>query len=111
MKKIVINDNWGGFCISREAAEYMAQRGHNQAQAELQEPTKVFYGFGFSKSYEDEYKRDDALLIEVVEVLGEKSWGRTASLKIIEIPEEIDWQIEEYDGKEWVAEKHRKWYS
>jgi hypothetical protein len=48
--------------------------------------------------------------VEVVEALtSEKASGRFACLKVIEIPEDVDWYIEEYDGNEWVAEKHRTW--
>ena len=31
-------------------------------------------------------------------------------LKVVEIPDGVDWEIEEYDGEEWVSEKHRVWY-
>jgi len=30
--------------------------------------------------------------------------------KVVEIPDDIEFVIEEYDGIEWVAEKHRVWY-
>jgi hypothetical protein len=30
-------------------------------------------------------------------------------LLIVEVPADVDWYIEEYDGLEWVAEKHRTW--
>jgi len=30
-------------------------------------------------------------------------------LKIVDIPDGVEWEIEEYDGMEWVAEKHRTW--
>jgi hypothetical protein len=30
-------------------------------------------------------------------------------LTIVDIPDDIEWQIEEYDGMEWVAEVHRIW--
>lgn len=53
--------------------------------------------------------RTDKDLIEIVERLGEKANTRCATLKIIEIPDDIDYEIEEYDGNEWVAEKHRTW--
>lgn len=26
-----------------------------------------------------------------------------------EVPDDVQWQIEEYDGREWVAETHRTW--
>jgi len=48
-------------------------------------------------------------LVEVVEKLGKAAYGFAANLKIVEIPEDVDWCIEENDGLEWVAEKHRTW--
>ena len=53
--------------------------------------------------------RDDANLVSVVLELGEAANGRCAELKVVEIPDDVEWQIEEYDGLEWVAEKHRTW--
>jgi hypothetical protein len=54
-------------------------------------------------------KRDDPLLIRVVEELGEEANGSCASLKIIEVPDDVKWEIAEYDGSERVAECHRTW--
>jgi hypothetical protein len=28
---------------------------------------------------------------------------------VVEIPDGVEWEIAEYDGLEWVAEKHRTW--
>ena len=53
--------------------------------------------------------RDDPVLIQVVRELGTKANAPVAKLKIGEIPASVEWQIEEYDGKEWVAERHRTW--
>lgn len=53
--------------------------------------------------------RSDPLLIRVVEELGKKANGHCAALAIIEIPDGIEYDVEEYDGLEWVAEKHRTW--
>lgn len=53
--------------------------------------------------------RTDKILIQVVEELGEKANGSCAELSIIEIPDDVDWQIDEYDGLESVHEKHRSW--
>lgn len=54
-------------------------------------------------------KRDDPILIQVVEELGEKSWGRFAKLKVIEVPDGVEYNIDEYDGWESIHEKHRTW--
>lgn len=53
--------------------------------------------------------RNDKLLIQVVKELGEKADGACARLKIVEIPDDVDFEIDEYDGNEWVSEKHRRW--
>lgn len=86
---------------------------------------KVFGGFGLSDKALSEYKRranitddsfweqdimrDDEHLVAIVDEMDEESWGNFAELKIVEIPPGVEWQIEEYDGREWVAEKHRTW--
>jgi hypothetical protein len=53
--------------------------------------------------------RDDTNLIKVVEKLGKKASGSCAHLEIVEIPEDVQWEINEYDGNEHVAEVHRTW--
>ena len=59
--------------------------------------------------YDRDIPRDDAALIQVVQELGDAANGSCADLKIVEVPDEVDWYVEEYDGNEWVAEKHRTW--
>ncbi len=54
--------------------------------------------------------RDDPLLIQIVKSLGEEANGKHAELKIVSIPDNIDWKISEYDGMETIEEKHRSWY-
>ena len=56
-----------------------------------------------------EIPRDDATLVQVVEELGDRSHGEFARLKVVEIPDGVDWVIEEYDGRETIAETHRTW--
>lgn len=53
--------------------------------------------------------RTDLNLIKVIEELGDEANGSCAELKIIEIPDGIDWEIREYDGIETIEEKHRSW--
>ena len=65
--------------------------------------------FGIVSSDPDAW-RYDPLLIAAVEKLGlEESGGRDVELLIVEIPDGIEWEIWDYDGKESVHEKHRHW--
>lgn len=54
--------------------------------------------------------REDFNLINMIEKLGSnRCSGECAKLKIIEIPKEVEYEIQDYDGNEWIAEKHRTW--
>lgn len=112
--KIVINSDYGGFSLSDEAVlEYGKRKGLNLVKDENTSwSVSIFYkGTPAEENYfEDrEIPRNDPDLVSVVEDLGESANGFAASLKIVEIPEDVDWYVEENDGREWVAEKHRTW--
>ena len=70
----------------------------------------------YNKQYSDEtfeencIDRDDEVLVRVVEELGDDANGDYAELAIVEIPDNVEWEISEYDGSEHIAEKHRTWY-
>ena len=67
---------------------------------------EIYKKYGFR---EKDICRTDEDLIKVVEKLGEEANTTCSTLRIIEIPDDIDWIIEEYDGMEWVAERHKTW--
>jgi hypothetical protein len=83
-------DNWHEMTLAERAA-------HNAAYSKT-----VFT--------DRDLARDDPYLVAVVEELGsEAASGDHAELKVVVIPADVDWYIEEYDGAEWVAEQHRTW--
>ena len=60
--------------------------------------------------YSGDIDRDDPLLIEVVEELGEEeASGDYAKLEIVEIPDDVGWYLDDYDGFESIHENHRSW--
>jgi hypothetical protein len=91
MKKIVINQCFGGFRLSVEGLKM-----YNDIS-------------GKNITYSMVIQRDDPFLVTVVESLKERANGKYTKLNIVEIPDNVDWTIEEYDGAEWIAEKHRTW--
>lgn len=90
--QIVINSCYGGFGLSDKALDMYKQLSNK------------------SEVYSFELDRTDPILIQVVEALGAEADGRFAKLRIIEIPDDIEWEITEYDGSESVEEVHRKWF-
>lgn len=70
---------------------------------------KELAGITDPKWYSRTVARDDPYLIQTIRELGDKANSRFCTLKIVEVPADVDWTIEEYDGLEWVAEVHRTW--
>lgn len=56
-----------------------------------------------------EVERHDPRVIQVIEEMGAKANGACAELRVVEIPDGTDYEIDEYDGNEHIAEKHRTW--
>ena len=54
-------------------------------------------------------ERSDPALVLVVKELGVLANGIFAQLKVVEIPDDVDYQIEDDDGFEHIAEVHRTW--
>jgi hypothetical protein len=93
IRYIVINVDWGGFSLSEEAEEqYKKLTG-------ITDEDFTYY----------DIERDDPYLVQIVREMGMDANGTYAHLKIVEIPGDVEWEIGEYDGREWVAEKHRTW--
>jgi len=94
--QVVIN-NSGMFSISAEAVEFIRKKIKNK------EDKKSVGPFSFDND------RSNYLLIEAVKKLKKKANGIDADLRIVEIPDDIEWSIFGCCGREWVAEKHRTW--
>lgn len=120
MKKVVINKCWGGFGLSDEAVELYGKLSgldlikYNDPDVPRMVSCGSTYFFDEIDDGnffdESEIERDDPNLVRVVELLGEKASAQLSKLKIVEIPEDVHFTIGEYDGQEWVAEKHRTWH-
>ncbi len=53
--------------------------------------------------------REDATLIEVIEELGEEANSIYSKLVIVEIPDDLDYMIDDYDGIETLHQKVQEW--
>jgi hypothetical protein len=106
--KVVINRCFGGFSITKEAAEFMAARGNAVAKADLNENKGYWYGYGCAENYSS-YNRTDPDLVAAVETLGEKANGYCAELSVVEIPDDVEYEILDYDGIESIVDVKRHW--
>ena len=61
------------------------------------------------ESRHKEEMRTNTTLVKVIEELGEKANGWAAKLRVIDLPEGIEYEIDDYDGIETVRELHRSW--
>ena len=119
--KIVVNKCFGGFGLSDLAHEKLIQAGipHYKTWEEIPKgdapyvvdsdsPTDYF-GRYYS-NFRDYDKRSHPLLIQVIESIGEgAASGPLSSLRIIDIPDDISFEIDDYDGIETVHETHNSW--
>ena len=88
MMKVVINVCSEGFPLSTEAKLML----------------------GNSEISDHEVKRHDPALIKAVETLGDRSWGNCSEFNIIEIPDNINYSVYEYDGLEFIVEDGHAWH-
>lgn len=116
VRDIVINPVHGGFGLSHAAElAYLHRTGtpytlvdREDRAATIQYGQRIMVNGRYWNSRALE--RDDPVLVSIVREMGDKANGEFASLSVVRIPADVAWQIDEYDGREWVAEQHRTWH-
>jgi len=113
MAKIVINTSYNPFCVSHEAFLRLRELGQPDA---LQETDDGAYWPVAASPHEPSLNqcgvlipRDDHRLVQVVEELQSKANGHGAELKVVTIPDDVQWVIERKERGEQVSEQHRMW--
>ena len=93
MTKIVINTCYGGFGLSESSLEDYKKRKNITDE----------------NFYHWDIPRDCPHLVAMVEEGGTDVNGIYSELKVVDVPDDVNWFIHEYDGMEHVAERHRTW--
>lgn len=134
--KLVINTCYGGFSLSPQAVERLAElqgrkcyhftcdyktSRYTRVPTPISNDNHMYYQFDITEvtdtSWSDGHHltsrpddREDPLLIQVVEELGsKKASGVCAELEVREIPDGVNYEIKDYDGVESIHEVHRSW--
>lgn len=84
------------------------ERGMLEISAKYNLPAP-WYGYGYQECFDGGYSRTSETLIKAVEHLGDKASNKHAKLRIAEVPDDVNWEIYEYDGIESIHEVHRVW--
>lgn len=97
MTKIVINNCYGGFSLSKAGTDRLAEL--IEAEAIINRTDK-----SADEILEDlrHISRADPLLVQVVEELGSRAGGRYSQLIVVDVPKDSLFCIREYDGLEHV---------
>jgi arginine/lysine/ornithine decarboxylase len=119
--KVAINCCYGGFGLSDAAFEKLLERKGIEFEKSAEDSHSLGITHYYRKGMVDkddgylshrDFTRDrgDTDLITIIEEMGvEQASSKYAEIKIVEIPNDVNWHIGEYDGIEHVAENHRTW--
>lgn len=114
-ERILICGTYGGWGISREAFLRLRELGQEDALREPDIGELYSDGSGPRKSFSNlesfgrDIPRNDPLLLQVWDEMGDSMSASLCKIVEVKVPVGVEWDIEEYDGNEWVAEKHRTW--
>jgi hypothetical protein len=95
--QVVINTSYSNFAISADAISLIQKKIKNpKAKSQI-------------NAYSFDNDRSNPLLVEAVQKLGAKANSLYTTLKIVEIPDDVEWRVDAINGKEVIREKHRIW--
>ena len=100
--KVVINTCFGGFSVTKAVYDELGFEWDSYGYLENKD-------FKIDSRDYNAYRSDPRLIAAIEKIGAKKASGSLASLRIVEIPDGVEWNIDEYDGNEHVSEKHRTW--
>jgi len=108
--KIAINKCYGGFSISKEVADKLIKKGYSLGPGDFSKGKSFHINNETFNIKDDDYDkyRTHPDLIEAIETSSNPN-GSYANIEIVDIPDDIEWEIDDYDGVETIHEKHRSW--
>lgn len=134
MTKVVINNCWGGFGLSTEAMKGLIERNCSSVREYTIDEYTGGEGLGrwgrnedVGDGYEtagledvlvkgrmvytyDNAQRTDPVLVALIEEWGSRRVsGQLAKLRVVDVPDGIRYEIDDYDGMESIHESHQTW--
>ena len=100
--KIAINDCFGGFGVTKAVFKELGIEYDGYGYLDND-------SFGIKSSNYNEYRKHPKLISAIEKIGVEDSSGSCAKICIVDIPEDVEWEINDYDGAESIHEVHRSW--
>jgi len=132
--KVVINKCFGGFGLSKAAQRAIFARGcDHHSKCTPEEYFGAAKNPGWRSDFErqladessyglvvvdeliisDEHRNDTSracpVLVAVVEEMGDAAFGQYSKLRVVEVPDGVEFDVDDYDGQESIHERHRSW--
>lgn len=121
--EIAVNRCFGGFDLSNKAQERLIELGvpfyksweelknadKKDKEIYIVKMDKPMLGAEYANNFDYSENRTNKLLIQVVKELGKEASGTFGEIEIVDIPDGVDWEIDNYDGMETVEEAHMRW--
>lgn len=106
--RVVYNACFGGFGLSELALVELAKlKGVDLTGMKFE--YSHFSNEDYSQVFDCPRDRTDADLVSVVDTLGERASSSLAKLCIAEIPDGVEYEIDDYDGFESVVPPRSSW--
>ena len=133
MRNVVINKCYGGFGLSEKAVMRYAELKGIKLYPESSEAGVGLNRYYLCESEEfhklhkeakrtgnydqsnamyfniNDIERDDPILVQIVEELGEEVNDDYSELKVVQIPSEVEYYIHYHDGVESIHARHSVW--
>lgn len=100
--KVAINRDWGGFGVSEAVYDELGIEWDDYGGIGNKE-------LGIDSNNYHAYRSDKRFIAAIEKVGPNNASGDLACIEIRTIPDDIDWEIEDYDGMESIHECHRSW--
>jgi hypothetical protein len=100
--KIAINKCWGGFSVSEEVFKGLGKEWDGYGYLDNE-------AFGIVHANYDQWRAEPTLIAAIEKVGVEKASGSLAKIRLVDIPDGIEFEINDYDGMESIHEVHSVW--
>lgn len=100
--KVAVNKCFGGFSVSKAVFKELGFEWDGYGYLDNN-------SFGIESSNYFEWRKHPSLIQAIKKIGEDKASGEMAKVRVVDIPDGVEWEIDDYGGIETVHEVHRIW--